>query len=129
MNNNWTIDPVEDISNLDGILSGWARKIELLPMTKECGGPWENYLNAAMSLCKDYRADGAIFAGHIACKSNWAIAKMVKDRIQDETGTPVLNLQLDLFDPRITSTETIKGIMDNFMTTVMENKRSRAGID
>ena len=74
-----------------------------------------------------YKADGAIFAGHIACKSNWAIAKMVKDRIQDEAGVPVLNLQLDLFDPRITSVETIKGIMDNFMTTVMENKKSRSG--
>ncbi|MFO8010676.1 MAG: 2-hydroxyacyl-CoA dehydratase family protein [Dehalococcoidia bacterium] len=127
MNNNWTMDPVKDITTLDGILEGWARKIELLPMTRECGGPWENYLNAAMDLCRNYKADGAIFAGHIACKSNWAIAKMVKDRIQDEAGVPVLNLQLDLFDPRITSTETIMGILDNFMNTVMENKKTRTG--
>lgn len=125
MNNNWTMNPVEDISTLDGILKGWAQKIEQLPMTKECGGPWENYLDAAMALCKDYKADGAIFAGHMACKSNWAIAKMVKDRIQDETGVPVLNIQLDLFDPRITSAETIKGMLDNFMTTIMENKKGR----
>jgi len=119
MNNNFVIEPVEDISTLDGILRGLARKVELLPMTRECGGPWENYLNAAIDLCRDYKADAAIFAGHIACKANWAIAKLVKDRIRDEVGIPVLNLQLDLFDPRVLSTEAIKTTMDRFMTTVV----------
>jgi benzoyl-CoA reductase/2-hydroxyglutaryl-CoA dehydratase subunit BcrC/BadD/HgdB len=119
MNNNFVIQPVEDISTLDSILRGLARKVELLPMTRECGGPWENYLNAAIDLCRDYKADAAIFAGHIACKSNWAIAKLVKDRIQDEVGIPVLNLQLDLFDPRVLSAEAIKTTLDRFMTTVV----------
>jgi benzoyl-CoA reductase/2-hydroxyglutaryl-CoA dehydratase subunit BcrC/BadD/HgdB len=119
MNNNFVIQPVEDISTLDSILRGLARKVELLPMTRECGGPWENFLNAAIDLCRDYKADAAIFAGHIACKSNWAIAKLVKDRIQDEVGIPVLNLQLDLFDPRVLSAEAIKTTLDRFMTTVV----------
>jgi len=119
MNNNFVIQPVEDISTLDGILRGLARKVELLPMTRECGGPWENYLSAAIDLCRDYKADAAIFAGHIACKANWAIAKLVKDRIHDELGIPVLNLQLDLFDPRVLSAEAIKTTLDRFMTTVV----------
>jgi benzoyl-CoA reductase subunit B len=119
MNNNFVIQPVEDLSTLDGILRGLARKVELLPMTRECGGPWENYLSAAIDLCRDYQADAAIFAGHIACKANWAIAKLVKDRIHDELGIPVLNLQLDLFDPRVLSAEAIKTTLDRFMTTVV----------
>ncbi len=127
MNNNFTIKPVEDISTMDGILRGWAKKIELMPMTRECGGPWENYLNAAIDLCRDYKADAAIFAGHIACKSNWAIAKLVKDRIYEELGVPVLNLQLDLFDSRVLSAEGIKAALDTFLTTVVESKRGPGG--
>lgn len=120
MNNNFVIKPVEDLSSIDSILMGLAEKVTLMPMTRECGGPWENYLDAAIDMCRDYKADAAIFAGHLACKSNWAVAKLVKDRIQDELGIPVLNLQLDLFDKRVVSLEAIKGTFDDFITVVLQ---------
>jgi benzoyl-CoA reductase/2-hydroxyglutaryl-CoA dehydratase subunit BcrC/BadD/HgdB len=114
MNNNFVMKPVEDISNYDSMLDGLAEKVILLPMTRECGGPWENWLGASMDLLKGYKADAAVFAGHVACKSNWAVAKLVKDKLHDELGIPTLILEMDLFDPRVTSSETIKSRFDDF---------------
>ena len=119
MNNNFIMRPVEDISSTQSILRGLAEKLVLLPMTRECGGPWENYLDAAIDLCRSHTADAAIFGGHAACKSNWAVAKLVKDKIRDELGIPTLNIEIDLFDPRYTPSESIKATFEEFFDMMM----------
>jgi hypothetical protein len=93
---------------------GIASKTVQLPMGRECGGPWENYVTAMIDLARRYQADAAIFAGHVACKANWPIMKLVKDRIFDELGIPTLIFELDLMDPRVASMETIKAAFDDF---------------
>jgi benzoyl-CoA reductase/2-hydroxyglutaryl-CoA dehydratase subunit BcrC/BadD/HgdB len=116
MNNNFIMGPVEDLSSIDSILTGLAAKTIKLPMGRECGGPWENYVTAMIDLCRRYAADAAIFAGHVACKANWPIMKLVKDRIQDELGIPTLIFELDLMDPRVASMERIKAQFDDFFS-------------
>jgi len=120
MNSNFVMKPVEDISDYDSILMGLAEKLTLLPMTRECGGPWENYLDATIELLRRYKADAAVFAGNVACKSTWAVIKLVKDKIYDELGIPTLILEMDLFDPRITSSDSIKAQFDKFFTTMIQ---------
>jgi benzoyl-CoA reductase/2-hydroxyglutaryl-CoA dehydratase subunit BcrC/BadD/HgdB len=116
MNNNFIMGPVEDLSSIDSILMGLAAKTTKLPMGRECGGPWENYVTAMIDLCGRYRADAAIFAGHVACKGNWPIMKLVKDRIYDELGIPTLIFELDLMDPRVASMDRIKAQFDDFFS-------------
>jgi benzoyl-CoA reductase/2-hydroxyglutaryl-CoA dehydratase subunit BcrC/BadD/HgdB len=120
MNNNFTMKPVEDISNYEKILMGLAEKVTLLPMTRECGGPWENWLDASIDLIKRYKADAAVFGGHVACKSNWAVIKLVKDKLHDELGIPTLVLEMDLFDPRIASSDALKAQFDNFFNVHLQ---------
>jgi len=117
MNSNFIIEPVEGISDPDNIFRGLAEKVLRLPMGRECGGPWENFINASLDHCSRLKADAAIFAGHIACKANWAIMKLVKDRIMDELGIPVLIFETDLFDPRIVSAEAIRAKFEDFFET------------
>jgi benzoyl-CoA reductase subunit B len=128
MNNNFVMKPVPDISTLDKMLMGLARKTVLMPMSRECGGVWENYLDAQIDLLRRFKADAAIFGGHVACKSNWAMAKLVKDRIWDELGIPTLNFELDIFDPRVTSAEDIKSTIGRFLdeVPVRQPRRERA---
>lgn len=114
MNNNLVMEPIQDISSTDEILKGLARKVTKLPMVRECGGTWDKYSDAAIDMCKRYKADAAVFGGHVACKGNWAIAKMAKDKIYDELGIPTLNLELDLFDERVTSGEAIRASFEKF---------------
>ncbi|MFC2027982.1 2-hydroxyacyl-CoA dehydratase subunit D [Chloroflexota bacterium] len=116
MNNNFIMEPVKDLSSTDSILMGLAEKTLNLPMGRECGGPWENYVTAMIDLCRRYSADAAVFAGHVACKANWPIMKLVKDRMQEELGIPTLIFELDLMDPRITSIEMIKAQFDDFFS-------------
>ena len=126
MNNNFVMKPVADLSSLDQMLMGLARKTVLMPMSRECGGVWENYLEAQIDLLRRFKADAAIFGGHVACKSNWAMAKLVKDRIYDELGIPTLNMEMDIFDPRVTSAEDIKCTLGRFLEEMPDK---RAGAD
>ncbi len=114
MNNNLVMKPVEDISSTDNILRGLAKKITQLPMVRECGGTFDRYTDAAIDMCRRYKADAAVFGGHVACKANWAVAKMAQDKIHDELGIPTLNLELDLFDPRVTSGDAVRTSFEKF---------------
>jgi benzoyl-CoA reductase/2-hydroxyglutaryl-CoA dehydratase subunit BcrC/BadD/HgdB len=116
MNNNFIMNPVEDLSSTESILRGLAWKVINLPMGRECGGPWENYVGAMIDLCGRYKADAAVFAGHVACKANWPIMKLVKDRIRDDLGIPTMLFELDLMDPRVTSMDSIKQRFHEFFT-------------
>lgn len=119
MMNNFTMQPVEDISDYDKIMMGLAEKLKLMPMTRECGGPWEQFIDATIELCRRTKADAALFGGHVACKSNWAIMKLVKDKIREELGIPTLILELDVFDPRVTSSDALRAKFDDFFATVL----------
>jgi len=112
--NTFDVDPTEDISDTDKILKGLAHKVTAVPMLRECGGPWEYYINRLLDLCRYYGANAAVFGGHIACKHTWAIAKLIKDRLYDELGIPTLTIELDVFDPRVASLETIKTKFEDF---------------
>ncbi len=120
MNSNFVMKPVEDISDYDKIMTGLAKKTMLMPMTRECGGPWEDYLDPTIELLRRYKADLAVFGGNVGCKASWAIIKMVKDKISDELGIPTLVLEMDLFDPRIASSDYIKDQFAKIFETVLK---------
>jgi benzoyl-CoA reductase subunit B len=114
LSSEFSIEPIEDPSDISSIFSGLAGKVTNTAMGRECRGPWEYFGDAVIKACRDYKADVVAFAGHIACKNAWAIAKLVKDRITDELGLPVLVFEMDMLDPRIASTETMKAKFDDF---------------
>ena len=44
----------------------------------------------------------------------------VKDRLYDELRIPALNLELDVFDPRLADLDTLKAKFDDFLTVVLQ---------
>lgn len=114
MMSNFGIAPIEDPSDISSIFRGLAAKIMNMPMGKECRGPWEYFGDTAVRMCRDYRPDAAVYAGHVACKNAWGISKLIKDRIEDEADLPVLLFEVDIFDPRITSLEAMKARLGDF---------------
>jgi len=118
--NLFDVPPTEDVSNTDRILRGLAQKVTLEPMLRECGGPWEYYADRLEDLCRRYKADAAVFGGHIACKHTWAIASLIKDRLYDTLGIPTLVIEMDVFDPRVASLDAVKARLDEFLTVIME---------
>ncbi len=114
MMSNFAIKPIEDPSDISSIFRGLALKTMNMPMGRECRGPWEYFGDVAIEMCREYLPDAAVYAGHVACKNAWGINKLVKDRIEDELGLPVLLFEIDIFDPRITSFETMKTKLNDF---------------
>jgi len=124
MNFNWVIKPTEDLSTLDSMMRGLAEKTTLMPMNREVHGPIDNFIDATIDLARRYSADCAIITGHVACKSNWAVYKLVKDIVEKELGIPLLIFEVDLFDPRITSVEDVRTkLQDWFETRVIPGMR------
>lgn len=116
--NHYINRPIEDISSKDKILAGLARKTLDYPMGRHGRGPIEPYLNECIALCRDYRADAAVFAGHVGCKYGWTTAKLVRDAIKAEVGIPTLTFEMDAFDPRTASLNTLKEKFTQFFETM-----------
>jgi len=117
MNFNWVVKPTEDLSTIDSMLRGIAEKTTLMPMNREVHGPIENFLDATIDLAKRNSADCAIITGHVACKSNWAVYKLVKDKLEEELGIPLLIFEVDLFDPRLIDPDGVKAKLEEFFET------------
>ncbi|MFA4835018.1 MAG: 2-hydroxyacyl-CoA dehydratase family protein [Dehalococcoidia bacterium] len=125
MNNNIIVEPTEDLSDYDSIMKALAKKSLAMPMSRECRGPMESWLNSSLDMVRDYKADGAVFAGHAGCKANWAVAKLVKDAIQEQYGVPTVNIELDFIDSRLTPTDELIKRFDDFLPLVAEAKKKR----
>jgi len=116
MMGNYVNQPIEDLSSLDAMLRGLARKLLSIPMARESRGPRHYWYRAAVDMCREYKVDGAIFAGNTACKHGWAIVKLVKDVIYDEVKIPTLIFDVDLMDPRITSPQSVRAKIGDFLS-------------
>jgi benzoyl-CoA reductase/2-hydroxyglutaryl-CoA dehydratase subunit BcrC/BadD/HgdB len=114
MMSNSAIQPIEDPSDISSIFRGLAGKTMNMPMGRESRGPWEYYGDVLIEACREYKADAAVWAGHVGCKNAWGISKLLKDKMEDELNLPVLMFEVDIWDARITSLEAMKAKLSDF---------------
>ena len=124
MNFNFVSKPAEDISDYDSIMRALAEKQILMPMNREVHGPIENFLEATIDLAKREKADCCIMTGHVACKSNWAAMKLIKDTVEEELGIPMLVFEVDLFDPRIINPDGVRDKLSDFSKRLLSRIRT-----
>lgn len=84
-------------------------------MIHDLSGPAEYWMECVGTILREYRCNAAIFAGHVGCKHSWAVGKLVKDMVTDKFGIPILLFDVDSFDPRYSSPETIRARVKDFM--------------
>ena len=107
--------PIQDPSDEAEVFRGLAKRSLGTPMTHVGASPVEYCLESVAELFRDYKCNVAIFAGHVGCTHNWAVAKLIKDMIYDEFGITTLVFDVDALDPRYASSETIKGRIRSFL--------------
>ena len=105
-------------SSEDKIYEGLARNILDIPMGRQSRGMAEYYLDYLIMVVKEYKADGAIFGGHIACKHSWAIAQLLKEELKKNTGVPMLTFEVDTMDPRVVKKSLIKKKLKTFLESL-----------
>ncbi len=97
-----------DLSSENSIFEGLARTILDIPMGAQSRGPAEYYLDYLLHIAKKYKADCAIYGGHMGCKHSWGIANLLKDELYKRTGIPTLLFEVDTMDPRKVSSKDIR---------------------
>ena len=113
--------PFIDTSTRESMLQGLGRNIMNGPMARHTRGPMENYFDDIFHIIKRFDIDMLWMAGHIGCKNTQALNNIMREKCR-EAGVPVLIIDYDLSDTRITPREGILAQVDHFMENVMKAK-------
>lgn len=111
--------PIDNTGDEARILEGLAMKMLGFPMARHGRGPVDLYIDDCISVARDYKADAVIYSGNTGCKWGWAAAQLLKDKTYDELGIPTLSFELCPWDPRVVSSESIKGKFEQFFELIM----------
>ncbi|MEM3466076.1 MAG: 2-hydroxyacyl-CoA dehydratase family protein [Candidatus Jordarchaeales archaeon] len=106
-----------DTRSRDSMIRGLAWRAFCFPMARQGMSYADIWINDFVQLAKAYKADCAVFAGHMACKHWWALNKLLSDALMDKAGIPTLRFDTDMFDSRFTPKAEIYGIMSEFFGT------------
>ena len=108
-----------DLSSEDSIFNGLAGIILDIPMGAQSRGPAEYYLDYLLHVVKTYKADCAIYGGHMGCKHSWGIASLLKEELYEATGVPTLIFEVDVMDNRPVTSRMIKAKLKTFFTEML----------
>lgn len=117
--NYFFFDPIDPDAPDDEIIEGLARQSMEYPMTRQSESFCDNFLDDAVFLCKKFKADCAVFSSHIGCKQSVSLIQMIRDVLQDELDIPMLTIELDIGDKRMTSAGAIKKMIKDFYETLL----------
>ncbi len=109
----------EEMSSERKIYEYLAYKVLNAPMSRECWGTLEHWLDYAIPACRDWKVDAAILTLHLGCKNMWAVSKILKDRLADEAGVPTLAVEADFCDGRVFSSDGIRAQIKDFINTML----------
>jgi len=74
-------------------------------------------------MCREYQVEGVIYWNVICCKIFTGFAAYLKERLQKESGIPMIVLDADQADPRDYSEATVKSRIAAFMEILSANKQ------
>jgi len=120
----WFFTEPIDTSSTESMIRGLAERSFNWPMHRQSMAFADDWIDDFVWLAKEYRADCAIFGGHMACKHSWGLNKLLSDALKKEVGIPSLRFDMDLADKRFTSIADIKAKMTEFIQTVRETKKN-----
>ena len=119
-----------ETSTPDSMLYGLARKlVRCQPMSRQFRGNIETYIADFMHMHEAFKADCAIFAGHVACKHAWGGIGLFREACR-KAGIPLLVFEFDMFDARVTPRDAIQAELTRFVNEVVwPAKQRKAGKD
>lgn len=110
-----------DTSSYDSIIDGFAESAWNMGMTRQMGAgsmslQWTE--DAAMAL-EEFSINFAIFCGHHSCKQTWSAFTILRNKLIERTGVPVLRLQGDSWIGKMTPMSSILDEMSLFLNNVV----------
>ncbi|MFX0046651.1 MAG: 2-hydroxyacyl-CoA dehydratase family protein [Candidatus Hermodarchaeota archaeon] len=112
-------DPINAKSDLDTLFYGMASKAMGWPMIKQSTEFYYPFLDDCIRMAKDFSADCFIYTQSIACKQFGGVPQLLKEALMDEVGIPMLIIDFDVGDARMTSAKTFKEKISMFAQTLL----------
>jgi len=117
-NYNYT-PPIEINKDLDTMFYGMAKKGMLFPMNRQSSQFYYPFIEDCVRYAKEYSADCFIYTSSIACKQFGSVPQLLREALKDEVGIPMLSIDLDVADKRVTSANVIREKVDLFVQTLL----------
>ncbi|TXT53581.1 MAG: hypothetical protein BAJALOKI2v1_910010 [Promethearchaeota archaeon] len=112
-------DPIDTKSDKDSMFYGMARKSMEFPMVKQSTDFYYQFLEDCVNFAKDYDADCFIYTQSLACKQFGSVPKILREALKEELGIPMLIIEYDTGDARMTSLNKFKEKITNFVQTLL----------
>ncbi|MFX0018706.1 MAG: 2-hydroxyacyl-CoA dehydratase [Promethearchaeota archaeon] len=112
-------EPINTNSDLDTIFLGMSKKGMDFSMIKQSTEFFEPFIEYCISFAKEFSADCFIYTQSIACKQFGSVPQLLKEALMDEVGIPMLLIEFDAGDARMTSLKTFKEKISIFVQTLI----------
>ncbi len=112
-------NPIDINSDLDTMFYGMAQKAMNWPMVKQSGEFFYSFLDDCVKFAKDFSADCFIFTQSLACKQFGSVPQLLKEALKEEVGIPMLIINFDVGDGRVTSLQKMKEAIIMFVQTLL----------
>jgi len=105
--------------DLDTMFHDMGRKTMNVPMVKQSANFYEPFIEEMIQYGKELSADCLIYTSSIACKQFGSVPQILREALKDELGIPMLQIDIDVADERITNLDTIKSKIKMFTQTLL----------
>ena len=112
-------EPIDTTSDLDTMFKGMALKTMEAPMVKQSAEFYYSFIEECVQLAKEFSADCFVFTSHLGCKQFGSVPQILREALREEVGIPMLLIDLDVGDKRMTSEKIIKDKIKLFAQTLL----------
>ncbi len=111
-------EPIDTNSDLDTMFYYMSKKGMGWPMVKQSIEFYYEFLDDCVRFAKEFNADCFIFTQSLACKQFGSVPQLLKEALK-EIGIPMLIIEFDVGDARMTSLATMKEKIKMFTKTLL----------
>jgi len=112
-------DPINTKADLDTMFLGMSKKAMNFPMVRQSTEFFYPFLDYCVKFAKDFSADCFIYTQSIACKQFGAVPQLLREALKEEVGIPMLLIEFDAGDARMTSLKAFKEKISFFVQTLI----------
>ncbi len=112
-------EPINTNSDLNELFLGMAKKGMNWPMVKQSTQFYYSFIEDCVNMAIDFNADCFIYTQSIACKQFGSVPQLLKEALSEKVGIPMLTIDFDVGDARMTSLNTFKEKINMFTQTLL----------
>ena len=112
-------EPIDTNSDIDTLFLGMSKKGMDFSMVKQSTEFFDPFIEYCIRFARDFSADCFIYTQSIACKQFGSVPQLLREALRDEVGIPMLLIEFDAGDARMTPLKAFKEKIAMFVKTLI----------